>query len=125
MQNQAAMAYQQVAKQTVSPRNLESSLLSKSAGRLQRIQDDWENSQSELFDALLFNRRIWQVFLSSVTRDDNPLPENICENVANLGVFVLKQTMSLMTAPDPRKLNALISINRELALGLRAAMNKS
>jgi len=119
------MAYQQVAKQTVSPRDLESSLLSKSASRLQRIRDDWDNTQTDLNEALLFNRRLWQVFLTSVTREDNPLPKNIRENVANLGLFVMKQTVMTQAKPDPGKLSVLITINRELALGLRAAAANS
>ena len=44
MQNQAALAYQQVGKQTVNPRDLEANLLSKSAGNLQRIRDDWDDT---------------------------------------------------------------------------------
>ena len=42
MQNSAALAYQQVGKQTVAPRVLEANLLSKSAAQLQRIRDDWD-----------------------------------------------------------------------------------
>ena len=48
MQHNAARAYQQVGRQTVNPRILEANLLSKSAGQLQRIRDDWENTRSEL-----------------------------------------------------------------------------
>ena len=40
------------------------------------------------------------------------------QNVANLGVFVMNQTMSIMTEPKREKLGALININRELAAGL-------
>jgi flagellar protein FlaF len=40
------------------------------------------------------------------------------QNIANLGVFVMTQTMSIMTEPKREKLGALININRELAAGL-------
>ncbi len=46
MQQQAALAYQQTAKKTASPRELEASLLSKSAAQLQRIRDDWDNKKN-------------------------------------------------------------------------------
>ena len=121
MQQQAALAYQQVAKRTGSPREVEANLLSKSAANLQRIRENWEQSQSELYGALTFNRKLWNVFLTSVTRSDNPLPKPIRENVANLGIFVLKHTIRTEANPQANKLDVLININRELAAGLRTA----
>lgn len=125
MQNQAALAYQQVAKQTVSPRELEANLLSSSASSLQRIQDNWDELRGDLTGALLHNRKIWAVFLETATKDENPLPQAIRQNVANLALFVMKQTMSTQANPEPQKLNALININRELAAGLRAAVDNA
>ena len=121
MQQQAALAYQQVAKRTGSPREVEANLLSKSAANLQRIRENWEQSQSELRSALKFNRKLWNVFLNSATRSDNPLPKAIRENVANLGVFVLRHTLRTEANPQASKLDVLININRELAAGLRTS----
>jgi flagellar biosynthesis activator protein FlaF len=121
MQNSAALAYQQVGKQTVSPRLLEANLLSKAAAQLQRIRDDWENSADGLQAALIFNRKLWNVFLASVTGDESRLPKELRQNVANLGLFVMKHTLATQTRPEARKLDVLININRELAAGLRAS----
>jgi flagellar protein FlaF len=121
MQQQAALAYQQVAKRTGSPREVEANLLSKSAANLQRIRENWEHSQGELYGALKFNRKLWNVFLTSVTRSDSPLPKPIRENVANLGIFVLRHTIRTEANPQASKLDVLININRELAAGLRTA----
>jgi flagellar biosynthesis activator protein FlaF len=121
MQNQGAAAYQQVAKRTGSPRDLEANLLSKSAANLQRIRENWDASNGELALALKFNRKLWNVFLSSVTSADNPLPAAIRQNVANLGLFVLSHTLKTEANPQAQKLDVLISINREVAAGLRAA----
>ena len=121
MQNSAALAYQQVGKQTVSPRLLEANLLSRSAAQLQRIRDDWDNQADGLPAALHFNRKLWRVFLSSVTSEDSRLPKELRENVANLGLFVMKHTIATQTRPEARKLDVLININRELAAGLRAS----
>jgi flagellar protein FlaF len=121
MQNSAALAYQQVGKQTVSPRVLEANLLSKAATQLQLVRDDWENRRHELHTALTFNRKLWNVFLTSVTGTESALPKPLRENVANLGLFVMNQTVDLTMAPEARKLDALININRELAAGLRAS----
>jgi len=120
MQNQAAMAYQQVAKQTVSPRNREADLLSRSAADLQRVRDNWASSQQELDKALQFNRKLWTILLTSVTREDNPLPKQIKENVVNLGLFIIKRTLDIQITPTEEKLDAIININRELAAGLRS-----
>lgn len=122
MQQQAAAAYQQTAKKTANPRELEASLLSKSAAQLQRIKDDWDNKKSELEGALTYNRKLWTVFLTSVTKDENPLPIAIKQNVANLGIFVMNQTITVLARPAPEKLSVLININQELAAGLRTQM---
>jgi flagellar biosynthesis activator protein FlaF len=122
MQNNAALAYQQVGKQTVSPRLLEANLLSRSAAQLQRIRDDWDNSAEDLYAALMFNRKLWNIFLSSVTGEESKLPDRLRENVANLGIFVMKHTLATQTRPEARKLDVLININRELAAGLRASV---
>lgn len=115
----AAKAYGSVAKQIVNPRELEADLLLKAASRLQAIHDSWSGEKvSELEDALLYNRKLWSIFLTSVTSPDHPLPTAIRQNVANLGVFVMNQTMSIMTDPRRENLGSLISINRELASGL-------
>lgn len=120
MQNSAALAYQQVGKQTVSPRVLEANLLSRAATQLQIVRDDWDNKSGELSAALLFNRKLWNIFVTSVTGDQSPLPKALRENIANLGIFVMKQTLSAQHRPEAQKLDVLISINRELAAGLRA-----
>ncbi|MCC0012183.1 MAG: flagellar biosynthesis regulator FlaF [Rhodobiaceae bacterium] len=120
MQHQAAHAYAQTAKITVSPRKLEADLLMKSATRLQAVKDGWPGTQSDLRGALTYNRRLWTIFATSATADENPLPDTIKQNIANLGLFIFKQTMTLESEPAPEMLTSLISINREVAAGLRA-----
>jgi flagellar protein FlaF len=109
-----------VAKQIASPRDLEASLLLEAASRLQAVHDDWSAKRSNLDHALRYNRRLWTIFMTSVTSKDNPLPSEVRQNVANLGMFVLKQTIAMIGDPKPEQLGSLININRELAGGLRA-----
>ena len=113
-----ARSYGAVAKQIASPRELEADLLLKAASKLQAVHDSWSEGKSKLDDALLYNRKLWTIFLTSVTGDSNPLPVEIRQNVANLGVFVMNQTLSMMSEPRREQLNSLISINREIAAGL-------
>lgn len=113
-----AQAYGSVAKQIANPRQLEAQLLLKAASRLQGIQDDWDRKRADLENALLYNRKLWTVFVSSATYAASPLPTAIRQNVANLGLFVFKQTILLGAEPEPKGISALIRINRELAAGL-------
>ena len=115
----AAQAYSAIAKKTGNPRELEADLLLEAAARLQAVRDAWDSKRSDLDAALVNNRRLWSIFVTSATSTDNPLPAGIRQNVANLGIFVFKQTMAMLVDPKPDNLVSLININRELAAGLR------
>ncbi len=121
MHNAAVQAYGQAARKTAAPRDLEADLLIKAAMRLQSVCDDWTNRSAELDAALIYNRRLWTIFASSATNPENPLPIQIKQNIANLALFVFNRTTSIQTSPEPKKINPLISINREIAAGLRGA----
>ncbi|TYC48615.1 flagellar biosynthesis regulator FlaF [Rhodobacterales bacterium] len=121
MYKQAAQAYQKASQVTVSPRELEANLLMKAAARLQLIKDEWEESSlAEKDDALTYNRKLWTVLVTSATGAESELPQEIKNNMASLGLFIFKQTMTIMTTDDPEKLGSMISINRAIAEGLRA-----
>jgi flagellar biosynthesis activator protein FlaF len=120
----AARAYAKTATETASPRELEASLLLKAAAKLQAVREAWGDNPPGLSEALLYNRRLWIVFIDAVIRDDNKLPVAIRQNVLNLGIFVMGETFSLMTKPKPEHLTNLIEINRAIAAGLRGPANK-
>jgi flagellar protein FlaF len=114
----AAQTYKSVARQTSNPRELEASLLLQAASRLQSVHDGWDHDapmQANLNDALLYNRKLWSVFLAEMTDANNPMPRDLRQNVANIGIFV---TVSVMQDPKPEQLGPLININREIAAGL-------
>ena len=117
----AAQTYKSVARQISNPRELEASLLLQAAARLQSVHDDWDHDaaiQAKLNDALLYNRKLWSVFLTEMTDANNPMPRDLRQNVANIGIFVMNQTVSVMQDPKPEQLGPLININREIAAGL-------
>ena len=116
--HKAAQAYGSVAKQIVSPRELEADLLLKAAARLQAVKDNWNANQASLDDALLYNRKVWTIVMTSATGPDSELPREIRPNFCNLGVFVLNHTLTVSGDPQPERLTSLININRELAAGL-------
>ena len=114
----ATRAYGAIANKTANPRELEADLLLNAAARLQAIRDGWNDKSPELDAALLFNRKLWSIFVTSATSPENPLPVGLRQNVANLGIFVFKQTLAILADPKPETLGSLININRELAAGL-------
>lgn len=115
----AASAYSKTAQATQSPRELEASILMKAATRLQAIRDDWDGRRSDLDEALTYNRKLWTLLVGSIMEPDHPMPAGIRQNIANLGIFVLGQTVVMAASPEPEGLGTLIAINRELAAGLR------
>lgn len=121
MQHYGAAAYQTTAKTVESPREREAALLIKSAASLQSVRDNWLDDMEALKGALTFNRKLWTIFMTSVTRDDNALPAMVRQNIANLGIYILNETREIMLDPiAPARLDTLININRQLAQGLRA-----
>jgi flagellar biosynthesis activator protein FlaF len=116
---EAIKAYAAAAKETASPRELEASLLLKAASQLQSVYEGWQHKRQALGDALAYNRRLWVFFVDAVCSNDNLLPAPVRQNIANLGIFVINETNSLLIDPQPDGLLPLININRGLATGLR------
>lgn len=122
MHQHGAQAYQQTTKVVEKPRERESALLMKAAAGLQRVKDEWATStMEELRTALNFNRKLWTIFMSAVTQPDNPLPREIRQNIANLGMFVMNQTREILydANPQPEQIAVLVQLNRQIAAGLR------
>jgi len=114
----AAQAYARTSHTTSSPREIEAQALLKAARQLQEVQTNWAGPGKAMDSALLFNRRLWSIFMSAAQTDENPQSIEVRQNIANIGVFVMKQTVDMQLNPDPAKLKSLIDINCNLAAGL-------
>jgi flagellar biosynthesis activator protein FlaF len=115
----AAQAYARTAQRTASPREIEAQALLKAANKLQNAMTNWDHMvEAEISEAILFNRKLWAILLSAVTSDENPQTVEVRQNIANIGTFVMNQTMELQLNPQPEKLKSLIDINCNLAAGL-------
>jgi flagellar protein FlaF len=114
----AAQAYARTSQTTASPREIEAQALLKAARQLQEVQTNWTGPDQKMYKALLFNRRLWSIFLTAVEDNDNQNALEIRQNIANIGVFVIKQTIEMQMDPDPAKLTSLIDINCNIAAGL-------
>ncbi len=115
-------AYQEVEKATLSGRDLESTVLMRAAMRLMDIKHNWDkpDREAELDEALRYNQRVWTFFQAELLNVDNPLPAEIKRNLLSLSVFVDKRTFDVMAFPVADKLDILISINKNIAAGLRS-----
>ena len=114
----AAQAYSRTSQVTGNAREIEAQALLRAAKQLRDVQTNWNGPDSNMHKALLFNRRLWTIFMSAAESGDNPQSLEVRQNIANIGVFVMKQTVDMQMAPDPSKLKPLIDINCNLAAGL-------
>ena len=118
MSSHAAQAYARTSQTTASPREIEAQALLKAARQLQEAQANWKGPDRNLHKALLFNRRLWSIFMTAAEDNGNPNTLEVRQNIANIGLFVLKQTIEMQMDPDPSKLKSLIDINCNIAAGL-------
>jgi flagellar protein FlaF len=116
--NNPAQAYARTSHTTSSPREIEAQALMKAARQLQEVKENWSGPDQRMHSALLFNRQLWAIFMSAAESNENPQPIEVRQHIANIGVFVMKQTVEMQLVPEPAKLNSLIEINRHIAAGL-------
>jgi flagellar biosynthesis activator protein FlaF len=118
MSNSAAAAYARVATTSASPRDIEAQTLLKAANKLQEAVNAADPLSEQTRQALLYNRKLWTIFLSEAMRDENPQPIEVRQKIANISVFVLTQTAALQLSPQFEHFLPLIEINRNIAAGL-------
>jgi flagellar protein FlaF len=116
--SQAANAYARTARQSSSPRDIEAQALLMAARKLVEVQDNWRGPDKQMHAALLFNRRLWTIFMSEAESDSNPQPLEVRQNILNIAVFVMHRTVEMQANPNPEKLQSLIDINSNIAAGL-------
>jgi flagellar biosynthesis activator protein FlaF len=114
----AAQAYARTSQTTGTAREIEAQALLTAAKKLRDVQTNWTGPDARMHKALLFNRRLWTIFMSAAEADDNPHTVEVRQNIANLSIFVINQTVEMQLAPDPAKLKSLIDINCNIAAGL-------
>ena len=116
-------AYRTVQKTTMSGRELEASVLTQAALKLQVCQNNWgaEGNQTQLSEAIRYNQRVWSIFQDELAKDDNPLPKQLRQDILSLSLFIAKRLIETLSCPAPEKLTAVININLNLAAGLRGS----
>jgi flagellar protein FlaF len=108
-----------MAQTTANPRERDAQLLLRAAARFSAAQASNPFDRNGARDAATFNRKLWTVFLSAVSRVDNPLDPATKANLKNIAMFVLRRSAAIEINPKADQLKALIDINRNIAEGLR------
>ena len=109
--------YRSSQKLGAGARQTESRALMETARALADAQDNMDDIAAYRA-ALRLNWRLWTIFQSDVSAAENPLPDDIKQNILNLSVFIDKHTVDALANPEGRKLKVLIDINRNIASGL-------
>ena len=118
MQN-GAQAYARMAQTTANPRERDAQILLRAAARFAALLSAPTFDRTAAREAAVFNRKLWTVFLSSVSRPENPLDAATKANLKSIAMFTLRRCSLIEIDPKPEHINALIDINRNIAEGLR------
>jgi len=115
--------YRNVQKTTMSDREIEASVLMKAAAKLKYCQDNWDASDrpEKLDEALKFNQLLWSIFQAELSKDDNPMPRQLRQDILSLSIFIDRRILEIMAYPLQEKLSAVININLNIAAGLRGS----
>ena len=114
--------YKKVQKSTMSGREIEAAALTNGALKLKKCQEMWgqEGHAQRLEEALYINQRIWTIFQSELSSEDNPLPAKMKKDLLTLSIFIDKRIFEVMACPEPEQLDGIININLNISAGLRA-----
>ena len=115
-------AYKTAQKSVMSGREIEAMALTKAALQLKKCRNEWDpdDTDGKRLESLKTNQRIWSILQGELSRDDNPLPKEIRQDLLSLSFFIDKRTFDVMAFPEPGKLDILININLNIAAGLRS-----
>jgi len=72
--------------------------------------------------ALRANWRLWTLFQANLVDADCKLPDQVRSNLLGLANFIDRTTVALLVERDPKKIEILVNINRQISEGLLEGM---
>ncbi len=109
--------YAQIAEESAqSSRARENQALEKAISKLFAAKSKGPLSP-EAFEATDFVRRLWSVFISDLSSDDNRLPEELRASLISIGMWVRREA-DLIDRGQSANFDGLIDINQLIADGL-------
>jgi flagellar protein FlaF len=110
-------AYQRVATQADSPRELEYRAFGQVTAALVKAREE-PASAVQLAEALDANRRLWSVLSADCSVPENRLPLSLRGQIISLAMWVARYSREVLR--DGADLEPLIDINRTMMEGLAA-----
>ena len=99
-----------------SSREIEAWALTEAALRMRTAAESGD--REAILVTVRLNWRLWTFFQAELLGPECSLPEPLRSNLVSLAAFIDRQTVEILAQPDPSKLDVLVSINRDLAMGL-------
>jgi flagellar protein FlaF len=109
---------QAMALEHASPEQTLAWGLTTTARKMAEVRDKPGVTREQILDAVRLNWRLWTIIQAEQSDPDCATPKSIREGLLNLSNFIDKRSVELLATPDMEKLDALISINRNIAAGL-------
>ena len=121
MHSSQAEVYSRAQVSVLSDREAEAAVLMKAAAMMKHVQSHWSSPDRDatLEKALRYNQRLWTFFQVALLDEQNPLPQQIKENVLRLSAFIDRRIFDTLAYPTREKLDILININTNIAAGLK------
>lgn len=99
-----------------NPRAVEAWGLTQAAIRMKDAQDT--NDREAILAAVRLNWQLWTIIQAELLSPECTTPIGLRTNALSLAKFIDKHTVDIIGGPEAKKLEILITINRELAGGL-------
>jgi flagellar protein FlaF len=117
--------YKTTQKLNMTGREIEAGALMQAALKIKECQNNWNAADREarLNKALRDNQTVWSILQGDLIKEDNPLSQQVKEDILRLSVFIDQRTYEVMLKPVPEKLTILIDINMNIAAGLSKTQN--
>jgi len=109
-------AYDRVQNTTQNPRQVEYRLLAQVTAAL-RAAKAKPDERASFYNALVWNKKVWDAFLVDLVDDRNQLPKPMRQQLIKLAAWVSKQTFAVMDGNA--SIDALIDVNTNIMDGLK------
>ncbi|KIC32987.1 flagellar biosynthesis regulator FlaF [Leisingera sp. ANG-S5] len=114
----AKSAYSAAKSPTRTAKNFEYEVIARITRRMITATQKGRGGFNELATALNDNRKLWSIFTVDIASKGNPLPDDLKQNLFELGEFTRQHTTKvLQRKADVRP---LVEINTAIMRGLRS-----
>src|SRR6516225_7501958 len=103
------------APQGGNPAKTEAWALLEAARRMESAKGE---GRAAILEAVRFNWRLWTIFQTDLVDAKCTLPSEVRGNLLGLSNFIDRHTAGILANPEPRQVDVLVNINRQIGEGL-------